>query len=63
MLALSYIQMTFNVYAIYNDTSSTNVCKWNIFDTDYFANLNVIIAGKNMWTSLSDLVNECMLFA
>ena len=22
------------------------------------ANLNVIIAGKNMWTSVSDLVNE-----
>ena len=26
---------------IYNDTSSTNISKYNIFDTDYFANLNV----------------------
>ena len=33
--------------AINSDASSTNISKYNLFDTDYFANLNVIIAGKN----------------
>ena len=27
--------------------AATNISKYNIFDTDCFANLNVIIAGKN----------------
>ena len=31
---------------IYSDTSSTNISKQNIFDTDDFANLNVGIAEK-----------------
>ena len=30
---------------IYSDTLSTNISKYNIFDTDYFANLHVNMAG------------------
>ena len=39
---------------IYGDTSSTNINKYNIFDTDYFAHLHVNMAGKNTWAWVTD---------